>query len=283
MNAVVEIFGNPVGPIDGDWTDVVNRQFCPYLGGRCDKVRKSTSLPMGTCAVDYSRKSDLLVICPSRLRKDNQVFIDCIQLLTNHQPGNELHIVREVSIPGGSVDHVIVSVHQGRAVDFVGVELQTLDTTGDWWPLRQKALRNLGVQVDTDPEGEGKPRGINWKMTAKTILVQIHHKIQTFESVNHKLVLVIQDELLGYMKRAFKFEHFNEPAVLGDSMQIHAYRADRRQRGFQLDLHERLSTDAAGVARCLELQAEPNIGLNHIFKALEEKMSNQTKLQMFED
>ena len=119
----------------------------------------------------------VLVICPSRLRKDNQVFIDCIQLLTNHQPGNELHIVREVSVPGGSVDHVIVSARRGQAVDFVGVELQTLDTTGDWWPLRQKALRNLGVQVDADPEDERKPQGINWKMTAKTILVQIHHKI----------------------------------------------------------------------------------------------------------
>ena len=163
MNAVIEIFGNPVGPIDGDWADIVAKQSCPHIGVLCHKVRKSSGLPMGTCAVDYSRKRDLLVICPSRFRKGNQVFIDCIQLLTNHEPGNELHLVREVPVPGGNVDHFIVSAQGGRAVDFVGVELQTLDTTGDWWPLRQRALRNLGVQVNVDPEEERKQRGINWK------------------------------------------------------------------------------------------------------------------------
>lgn len=32
-------------------------------------------------------------------------------------------------------------------------------------------------------------------MTAKTTLVQMHHKIQTFEHVNKRLVLVTQDGL----------------------------------------------------------------------------------------
>ena len=284
MNAVVEIFGNPVGSTNGNWTDIVAEQSCPYISGPCYKVRKSDpNVSMGTCAVNYSKKNELLVICPSRLRERNQVFLDCIQLLTNHEAGNELHLVREVSIPGGSVDHFIVSSRGGRAVDFVGVELQALDTTGDWWPLRQKALRDLGVQVTVDPEDERKQRGINWKMTAKTILVQIHHKIQTFESVNRKLVLVIQDQLLEYMQHEFNFNDVNEPALVGDSMHIHAYKADGRQHGFQLNLGRRLSTTAAGVAQCLELQAEPNLELNDIFRALEEKMSDQTRLNVFND
>jgi hypothetical protein len=166
-------------------------------------------------------------------------------------------------------------------VDFVGVELQTLDTTGDWWPLRQRALRNLGVQVNVDPEEERKQRGINWKMTAKTILVQIHHKIQTFESVNRKLVLVIQDKLLEYMQKEFDFAAVNDNALVGDSMHIHTYRADRGEQGFELNLRRRLSTNAAGVAQCLDLQAEPNLGLNEIFRILQEKMSDQTKLNVF--
>ena len=279
MNDVVEIFGNPVGPINGNWANVVADQFCPYIAGPCYKVRKSDpATAMGTCAVDYSTKSELLVICPGRLRERNQVFVDCIQLLTNHQPSNQLHLVREVSVPGGSVDHFIVSARDGRAVDFVGVELQTLDTTGDWWPLRQRALRNLGLQIGLDPEGERKQRGINWKMTAKTILVQIHHKIQTFESIDRKLVLVVQDKLLEYMQREFNFGHVNDPSLVGDSMHIHAYRADKGQQGFQLNLSKSLSTTAAGVATCLELQAEPNVGVNDIFLALEQKMNDQTRL-----
>jgi hypothetical protein len=43
---------------------------------------------------------------------------------------------------------------------------------------------------------------MNWKMTAKTILVQMHHKVETFEHINKKMVLVIQDVLLRlYEKR----------------------------------------------------------------------------------
>lgn len=64
---------------------------------------------------------------------------------------------------------------------------------------------------------------MNWKMTAKTILVQMHHKIETFEHVHKKLVLVIQDKLLQYMSKEFNFSHLKSPALLGDSMHLHAY------------------------------------------------------------
>ncbi len=278
MNAVVEIFGNPIGHSDKNWNDIVQEQSCPYIGARCFKVRKSEpNVSMGTCAVDYSKASDLLVICPARLLERKQIFVDCLHLLANHQPGNELHLVPEFSLPGGSVDYFIVSVRRGKAVDFVGVELQTLDTTGDWWPLRQRELSVLGVPVQLDPQDLQKQRGINWKMTAKTILVQMHHKIKTFESVNRKLVLVIQDRLLDYMKREFAFDHVSDPHVSGDSMQFHAYQADRSEVGFELNLSRQLSTDAAGVAACLGLQAEANIALTDLLKSLEDRITAETR------
>ncbi len=59
-------------------------------------------------------------------------------------------------------------------------------------------------------------------MTAKTILVQLHHKIQTFEAVNRKLVLVVQDKLVEYMQGEFAFDHVNKPSVTGNSMHFHA-------------------------------------------------------------
>ena len=40
-------------------------------------------------------------------------------------------------------------------------------------------------------------------MTAKTILVQLNHKIATFEHLSKRLVLVLQDCLLDYMRREF--------------------------------------------------------------------------------
>jgi hypothetical protein len=105
-------------------------------------------------------------------------------LLTTHEPGNELHIVSEVSIPGGSVDYFLVSGRDGRVRDFAGIELQTMDTTGTVWPERQRLLKELGVPRSDKAETSKKSFGMNWKMTAKTILVQMHHKIRTFEHVN---------------------------------------------------------------------------------------------------
>jgi hypothetical protein len=59
--------------------------------------------------------------------------MDCIHLLHLYQPGNDIHVVSELSIPGGSVDYVIASVRNGKVVDFAGIELQTLDITGSVW------------------------------------------------------------------------------------------------------------------------------------------------------
>jgi hypothetical protein len=197
--------------------------------------------------------------------------------LTSHQPGNELHIVPEVSVPGGNVDYFLVSAMDGRVKDFVGVELQTLDTTGSIWPERQRLLKLLGVPRKDNLEKSNTSYGMNWKMTAKTILVQMHHKIQTFEHVNKKLVLVMQDKLLKYMSKEFKFAHLKNPAVLGDSMHLHAYRMQKQKNNaFRLTLDARLSTDAEGISHCLGLQAEARVELDEIIEALQEKISQAT-------
>ena len=114
-------------------------------------------------------------------------------------------------------------------------------------------------------------------MTAKTILVQMHHKIHTFEHVHKKLDLVIQDKLLGYMSREFKFDHLNSPARLGDSLHLHAYGLDLQVSGaLKLVMRSRLSTDADGIGICLGLQAEAKVELELIVQALQAKISTLT-------
>jgi len=126
--------------------------------------------------VQYGKEKRDVIICPHRLLERKQIFIDCLHLLTSHTPGNELHLIPEVSIPGGSVDYFLVSTDSNRKVkDFVGIELQTMDTTGTIWPERELTLKEMGLK---DVEViDNKSYGMNWKMTAKTILVQLHHKI----------------------------------------------------------------------------------------------------------
>ena len=153
----------------------------------------------------------------------------------------------EVSIPGGSVDYFLVSARDGKARDFVAIEFQTLDTTGTIWSERQRLLKSLGMKVSPEDIASGKGFGMNWKMTAKTILVQLHHKVETLEHIGKHLALVIQDHLLDYLRREFSFGHLSN-ARIGDTMHVHAYRL-KEDDGFRLSLATRISTDSAGVAR----------------------------------
>jgi len=281
MSRVLELFGRSTQSApEGGWSEAVKRQWCPYLGSKCIKVRKSQpDICIGTCTVCYGASNDDLVICPHRLLQRSQVFTDCLHLLTLHEPGNELHVVRELSLPGGSVDHCLASARGGKVVDFVGVELQTLDTTGTVWPERQRFLQSHGLPVDATDAESAKGFGMNWKMNAKTILVQLHHKIGSFSHVGKHLVLVTQDRLLAYMTSQFSFEHVKGPYV-GDPMHFHAYALARDGESFRLELTERRSTDEDGVSKCLGLMASCNVELHDILAQLEAKITPNTLVRL---
>ena len=278
VSAVVELFGRSSSKREEAWTRIVETQECPFLGKRCYKVRKSEpETSIGSCTVLYGMVAEPILICPTRFIERRQIFTDCLHLLTTHEPGNELHIVSEVAVPGGHVDYFLASARGPKVRDFVGIEIQTLDTTGTVWPERQRLLKELGVPRKDHAENMSKSFGMNWKHTAKTILVQIHHKIKTFEHLNKKLVLVTQDRLMEYMARSFDFGHVKNPATIGDSMHLHSYRvAVQADDSYKLFLNLRQSTDADGVAVCLGLQAEAHVGLDEITQKLQTKIGPAT-------
>ncbi len=280
MSKILELYGmSTCSGQEIDWKSVSSRQFCPYLNHKCEKARKSTpEVTIGTCSVEHSRKRKQVMICPQRLLERNQVFLDCMHLLTLHEPGNELHIIPEVSIPGGSVDYFLVSAKDGKVKDFVGIELQTLDTTGTVWPERQRFLNRQGIEVDASDSDSPKKFGMNWKMTAKTTLIQLYHEVGTFESINKHLVLVLQNHLLAYMRREFQFDHIKN-ARRGDSMHIHSYKFAQTDTGvFRINLDTRHSTDSDGIATSLGLSASPNVELQEIIAILQDKISEETQL-----
>jgi len=275
MSKVKEFFGLYTKRDDVDWQKVLQEQHCPYTNKKCVKVRKSNpGVSIGICTVNYS-KFDEVIICPHRLLERRQIFTDCVHLLTLHEPGNELHLLPEVTIPGGSVDYFLVSAHYDKVVDFVGIELQTLDTTGSLWSERTVLLDDKRLPVDAS-DLSTKTFGMNWKMSAKTIFVQMHHKIQTFEHLDKHLVLVIQECFRDYMSREFSFSHL-QSARQGDSFHIHSYSLDEaNEKALRLRLSNRISTDANGIALCLGLQAEAKIELEAIIKYIQARISEKT-------
>ncbi|HEU0002407.1 MAG TPA: NotI family restriction endonuclease [Ktedonobacteraceae bacterium] len=281
MTKILELYGVPTrSGLEVHWESVVEQEICPYLHRKCLKVRKSQPyITIGTCSVLYGREQKEVIICPQRLLERRQIFLDCIHLLTLHEPGNELHIVSEIGIPGGNVDYFLVSARNKEVRDFVGIELQTLDTTGTIWPERQRFLQSKGIEIpagDTAIDSD-KTFGMNWKMTAKTILIQLHHKVQTFEEINKHLVLVIQDYFMNYIKGAFRFGHLNN-ALLGDSAHFHVYHLTQNEESsaFRLELDTRFSTDADGIAASLGLQTSHKMELETITRLLATRMSNKT-------
>lgn len=280
MSRILELFGDSTDDSGINWSETVASQRCPFLSGPCVKIRKSQpDTAIGACAVAHGRNRLPLVICPHRLAQNSTVFVDCIHLLSRHRPGNEFHLIPEVRIPGGSVDYFLASANDRKVVDFVAIELQALDTTGTVWPERQRFLRSAGAATDDQEHLSTKPFGINWKMSAKTILVQLHHKIKTLEAVDKRLALVVQDSFLEYMRREFDFDHVRE-ANPDDALQFHAYQFRTSPGGNSLRLSERLSTDSAGVEKCLGLQSSPNIALDDMLAAVERRLSDETALNI---
>lgn len=278
MDKILELFTESAKNKKVNWEAVVKKQHCNYLNKKCVKVRKSTpAISIGTCTVAYGKNNESVIICPHRLIENKQIFIDCFHLLTLHEPGNQFHIISEVAIPGGSVDYVLASVKNGKVKDFVGIELQTMDTTGSVWGYRQAFLQSKGVIEKTVDDSSF---GMNWKMTAKTILVQMHHKVNTFETLNKHLVLVLQDCLMNYMRKEFDFGHISNSAKIGDSFHFHSYSLSLKKVKYQLSLTERASTDASGIAQCLGLKAEAKVELSAFLKLLESKLSPKTLLKI---
>ena len=281
MNSILELFGIASQTLNKTTLKIaLKNQVCPFTETTCFKVRKSQSdISIGTCSVRYGRENKQIVICPNRFLEKHQVFCDCIHLLTNHEPGNEFHVIPEISIPGGSIDFVLASVKNGKVRDFVAVEFQTLDTTGTVWPERQRLLHEKGLKVDPDDIHSEKPFGMNWKMTAKTILVQMHHKAETIEHLGKHIVLATQNHLLDYMQGEFCFGHLSQPGRIGDSVHFHSYSfGEHGENSYVLNLSSRLSTDASGIALCLGLQAETKIEMDEMISKLERKISVITRM-----
>ncbi len=156
------------------------------------------------------------------------------------------YIVPEVTIPGGSIDYFLVGLKEETIIDFVGLEIQALDTTGSGgiWQAREDLLN---AQL-----GDSYKYGINWKMSAKTILIQLHHKAETFELLGKKLVLILQEQFFNYIQREFNTDSIREEQAT-DSVHFHTYDCVEINQQLKLTLVQRLSTNTSGIERLLKL------------------------------
>lgn len=223
MSEVNEMFGMYTGGAPfPDLTKALQTQKCPFNGRQCYKTRKSDpNTAIGICSLSFRNVDQPVLICPEPLTKNGKIFTDCLPFIASSIPGSDLYLIPEVETSVGRIDYVL-SAFKGRTpVDFVPIELQTLDTTGSIWNERQRLLQQHGYNAQ---EGEAKSStaALNWKMTGKTILAQLVQKSQLFSSMNKNLVLVCQTPLYERMSEDFNFAGVRE-ATMSDVLHFHIY------------------------------------------------------------
>ena len=166
---------------------------CPFLGERCVK-RLSDGLPSGACSLAQAKSPEPVVCCPIRLYADNyRILADVAEIAFGRGlplvPGDEVAATagqcvavfgqrwgRELRLPNrGSrgayfVDWVLARLDaNGELVDFVAVEVQSIDTTGNYRAER-------AAYLDNRPFTGTSTAGFNWENVNKRILPQIIYK-----------------------------------------------------------------------------------------------------------
>lgn len=275
MTKVSELFGYSVEE-EKDWALLVREQQCPYTESKCSKTRKGdSSFSIGTCTMKHGLND--VMICPTRLLQNNTVFNDITRLIEPNDKHYKYEVTSEIQIAGGNVDFFLVSKSiEGEILDYVGIEFQTLDTTGTVMPERERFLASQGSPHNPNEISKRASFGMNWKMTAKTILVQILHKIKTFDDVNKKLVLVVQDPLLDYMETEFDFSSFSTSSSLDNNFFIFSYSLETNDNcGKELNLSKIISTNKVGVERSMSRLDQTTVEEQAILDALIRKMSNR--------
>ncbi len=240
---------------------------CPFLQRRCVKQRKSNAnQTIGSCTVGYQNHP--LIICPYRFISGNTIFRNIIPLL---KPNLAYATVPEVTMPGGNIDYFLIGTNNGTIEDYAGVEIQSLDTTGSGtiWQARED-LANGALQ-------DAYAYGINWKMSAKTILMQLHHKALAFEALRKKLILVIQAAFFDYISHEFQTDQVHD-AQDADPLHFHIYDLRPEADTLALSLVARKSTDIRGVERMLTLGRASQILEEDILGRLQGKMSQASHL-----
>ncbi|GAB4284029.1 MAG: hypothetical protein Fur0025_14520 [Oscillatoriaceae cyanobacterium] len=138
MKHPLEFYGFSTNELGKEnWGHILAEQNCPFISSKCVKQRKSNpEETIGACMVGYQDKP--LIICPKRFLENHQIFVDALRLLASPK-NTQYFILPEMAMPGGSIDYFLVAWRDGEVIDYLGLEIQGLDTTGTGgiWQARQ--------------------------------------------------------------------------------------------------------------------------------------------------
>ncbi len=284
-NHPTEIFGYSFVDCSSEDQAARQEQFCPFLNSECKKPRKSQpEIKIGICSVGYKgnflKKSSPIIICPHRLEK--KIVHKTIEKIYfgNLASEDEIQWVSEVSCGvAGSIDFVAAKIGEG-VEDFICVEFQAAGTTGTPW----KAV--LDFQETGGFTKKSYKYGTNWANEfLKTMMQQVYKKGMVVEAWGTKIVFVLQDVGLDYIKETTDVSDLHE-ATNDDSIHFCTFKTvwSEDNSTWRLVFDKRMGTNTEGIRKILGGAPEDRFLTIDEFKdniSSKLQLHSETQLDMF--
>jgi hypothetical protein len=175
---------------------------CPFLGSQCTKILSRDRTVSGVCAIKQKTEgSPSVICCPNRLYAEDYRLLKTISEDAFHQQlclyagrvavekaieengavavfghgwGGELRLPQREGAGSYFVDWVLARLDgDGKLMEFTAIEVQTIDTTGNYRTARDRLFSCREVIGDTV--------GFNWENVSKRIIPQIIYKGQVLQ------------------------------------------------------------------------------------------------------
>lgn len=212
---ICEIFGHAPDDLTDDARSLWSIGGCPFIKAQCTKYNHDQSIVYGTCSVVTSEHE--VIICPNRLYAENYesirnvakdafgdkipvyMFDEFIEKRTQngkcvvaigHRSGREVKVKRSLSM-----DWILAVIEKGRLLEYVGVEVQSIDITGNYRDAWH-AYKNLSNSNISKIPSSG--HGLNWANVHKRLIPQIIRKGIIYSKskyVKKGLYFVVPDEV----------------------------------------------------------------------------------------
>ncbi|MDO8339069.1 MAG: NotI family restriction endonuclease [Candidatus Burarchaeum sp.] len=256
-----EYFGHPYSDLSKKAQEDRKNQSCSYLNGECKKPRKSEpKTKVGDCSIGYNcqvnengkivKKFLPVIICPHRF-KENSVFDSVAENYFGAGFVGKVVWVPEVSLGvGGSVDYVAIvrdDSDPSKIKDYVLVEFQAAGTTGTPWAALQE------LKLKGKYEKDSYNYGINWANEfLKTMMQQVYKKGPIAEALHRKIIFVIQDVGLEYIRNSCDASGLHEVRKT-DQILFYTFRMqwNARTGQWKLVFDNKYGTDFEGIRKIL--------------------------------
>lgn len=199
---ISEFFGYRVEDKSEVALETAARKICPFTKSACAKILSRLQVPSGVCSIRQKTSGSLNVICcPFRMYADNYAMLHDIAYKAFNKKynlyagriavakarqeggaiavfgkgwGGELRLPQRKGTGSYFVDWVLACLDkEGNLEEFTAIEVQTIDTTGNYQSARKALMEGRQIVDDTV--------GLNWENVNKRIIPQLIYKGQVLQ------------------------------------------------------------------------------------------------------